>query len=220
MTEQKRLCPVPFVAGQRFGRWTTLSEEPRGPQGRMVACRCDCGTVATVVYKSIRSGNKSSCGCLRREMVAAKNRKHGCAQRAGRLPEYWIWKRMRQRCNDPNNHEWDRYGGRGIAVDHKWDDFAAFLNDLGRRPSPRHSLERIDNDAPYMPGNVRWATASEQARNKRNTRWVDHQGRRWCLADLAETYSVPYGRLRTRLEKGWPLERALTEPIHKVGKQR
>lgn len=206
---------TPIVAGDRYGRLTFIQEAPRSEAGlRMVRCKCDCGAILALPLKYIRKGNTSSCGCLRREMVAAKNTKHGMRKRAGGSPpEYFIWKQMRNRCNAPGDSHWERYGARGITVCPRWGDFEAFLADMGPRPSPRHSIDRIDNDGPYEPGNCRWATASQQARNKRNSSRVQFQGETYTVADLAEKCGIPYGRLDSRLRKGWSVERAVSEPV-------
>lgn len=203
-------APKPIPPGTRFGRLLVIRQE----QGkRKHLCQCDCGAVKLIGDSNLRQGITRSCGCLRREGVAAKNFRHGARKRSGGPPEYYIWKRMRQRCKDPNNHEWDRYGGRGIGVDPRWDSFAAFLEDMGSRPSPKHSIDRIDNELNYGPSNCRWATASEQARNKRKTLKVEFGGAVVTIADLADMHSMPYGRLYTRLAKGWSVERAVSTPI-------
>jgi hypothetical protein len=164
------------------------------------------------------SGNTSSCGCLRRETTAKKNHRHGMRKRSGDgVPEYSIWKGMRQRCNDPNNHEWNRYGGRGIRISARWDEFLVFLADVGARPTSRHSLDRIDNDGDYEPGNVRWATLSEQANNKRSTKRFDWEGERLTVGELSTRSAIRYGLLAWRIHKGWSLRRAMTEPI-RIGK--
>jgi hypothetical protein len=213
----------PFVVGEVFGRLTILQEiPPSGNQRRKMVCRCTCSKTLTVLASGLRTGNTRSCGCLRREMVAAKNYKHGARKRKAKdnPPEYVLWKRMRQRCNDSGNHEWDRYGGRGITVDPRWDDFTVFLADVGPRPTPNHSIDRIDNEKGYSKDNVRWATASQQARNKRNSRRVVFNGQSIGLADLAEAHGIPYGRLYTRLWKGWSVEKAVSTPTAAKGRRK
>lgn len=209
----KMPAPIPMVPGDRYGRLTVVHEKPKSETcGRMVLCRCDCGAEITIPFKSIRTGNTSSCGCLRREMVGAKNSKHGARKRDGSgPPEYTIWKQMRARCNNPNAEKYPLYGGRGIAVDPRWDDFEVFLADVGRRPSPRHSIDRIDNDGNYEPGNVRWATPKEQARNKTNNVRVLFDGKMVTITELAEIHAICPLLLSQRIRRGWTLERALNE---------
>lgn len=203
----------PVSPGDRFGRLTVIAELPIGSYcPRMVSCRCDCGAIVECVLKTIRSGNTSSCGCLRREMVAAKNTKHGCRKRSGDShPEYKIWKQMRQRCNNPRSGKWGQYGGRGIKVCSRWNDFLAFLEDVGPRPSVQHSIDRIDNDKDYEPGNVRWATPFEQANNKQKTKRFLWNGEQYTIGELSRMSGLPYMRISWRLAHGWSVERAVTE---------
>lgn len=136
------------------------------------------------------------------------------------VAEYRTWKDIRRRCNSANRPDHGRYGGRGIVVCQRWmESFQNFLADMGKRPSPRHSIERDDNDGPYSPDNCRWATASEQQRNKRNNRMLTHEGRTMCLAAWAEAIGVKSSIIWSRIfSYKWTVARALTEPVLKVGK--
>ena len=130
--------------------------------------RCTCGVVKVVDGDGIRNKRQTSCGCRRMEGMRAqlaKNETHG----GRRTPEYETWCGMIRRCENPKNHAFHRYGGRGISICERWrNDFSAFLADVGPRPSPEHSIDRIDNDRGYEPDNCRWATALVQARNTRS----------------------------------------------------
>jgi hypothetical protein len=129
------------------------------------------------------------------------------------MREYKIWASMKQRCLNPNQKGYLNYGGRGVRVCTRWcDSFEAFLADLGRRPSPRHQLDRIDNDGDYEPGNVRWALRAVQNRNRRGNRWIEFNGERRVLKDWADLLGMRPGMLRKRLELGWSVERALATP--------
>jgi hypothetical protein len=123
---------------------------------------------------------------------------------------------MNQRCSNPKCQSYDRYGARGITVCPRWrKSYEAFVADVGKRPSPDHTVERIDNDGDYEPGNVRWATPTEQARNRRSNHTVSYLGETMCLADWADRVGLPSGALIQRIAKGWTVERALTTPLRK-----
>jgi hypothetical protein len=125
-----------------------------------------------------------------------------------KTPEYRAWSAMKLRCANPNNEQYHNYGGRGITVCDRWrQSFAAFLVDMGPRPSPRHSIDRIDNNGNYEPGNCRWATSREQNRNRRNNIVLTHDGRTMCLADWARELGVPRGTLLARYRDGQPPDR-------------
>ncbi len=182
------------LAGSRFGRLSVI--EFLGGKGGRWLCVCDCGEIKEVLGQSLRDGRTTSCGCLHREVVAATQYRHGEGKRGKQSAEYNLWSGMIGRCENPKDWSYERYGGRGIRICPEWRaSFPAFLRDVGRRPSPEHSLERIDNAGHYEPGNVRWATKQEQARNRRSTKRVIYEGVEMSLAEAAERAGVPYKRL-------------------------
>lgn len=127
--------------------------------------------------------------------------------------EYRTWINMKSRCYTPTSTGYKDYGGRGIKVCERWlHSFGAFLEDMGPRPSPEHSIDRIDCDGDYEPSNCRWATRTEQARNFRANRIVEAFGRSMTLAEAAEQSGLPYNTVLYRLKRGWTLDQALTLP--------
>lgn len=168
------------LVGEQFGRLAVIARAPNGPSGQTAwRCRCDCGVFTDVVTSALKSPRAPtrSCGCLKREADAALARrmtKHGYAgrgRRRYRTPEYNAWAAAKSRCTNPRNERYLDYGGRGITMCRAWlNSFERFLADVGPRPSPRHSLDRRDNERGYEPGNVRWATRTEQDANKRPRR--------------------------------------------------
>lgn len=131
-------------------------------------------------------------------------------------PEYDAWENMRNRCSNPNYPLYHRYGGRGIKVCKRWDDFRNFYKDLGVKPSRSHSLDRIDNDGDYEPSNCRWATSKEQARNKSNKKYW-HKGQLLCLVEICEIENLYYDTIKSRLLRGRSLAEAINTPIGRPG---
>jgi hypothetical protein len=157
------------MTGERFGRLRVIGRSPENNAQRRALweCVCDCGNTTVLPRKDLTTGNTRSCGCFARDWTVEKHTVHG----RSRTPEYHAWKNMRQRCLNPNHPNYHHYGGRGVTICDQWlDSFAAFLADVGERPAPGLSLDRIDNDGNYEPGNVRWATQSQQIRNQRPRR--------------------------------------------------
>lgn len=132
------------------------------------AWRCDCGKIVHARAAHVRSGNTKSCGCLRLRILKQSTPLHGHATKGNKSPEYWAWASMIQRCHNPKAQAYHNYGGRGIKVNAEWrQSFKAFIKHMGNRPTPSHSLDRINNDGDYEPGNCRWSTKSDQAKNRR-----------------------------------------------------
>lgn len=128
--------------------------------------------------------------------------------------EYRVWQTMRLRCTDPANPAFENYGGRGITVCERWlNSVQAFVDDMGPRPSPAHEIDRIDNDRGYEPDNCRWATRTENSRNRRSNRLLSHQGETLTLVEWCERLRLPRSTIQKRIDAGWPAERALTTPV-------
>jgi hypothetical protein len=157
------------LSNKRFGRWTVLAIHPeryrwKNPAGMrqttavLWLCRCDCGTERAVFGISLRNGRSQSCGCVGRK----KRTKHGLS----RSRAYKVWSAMKDRCLNPRNHAYDRYGGRGISISEEWLSFETFYADM-LDPPPGLSIDRINNEGGYELGNCRWADSVEQTQNRR-----------------------------------------------------
>lgn len=169
------------MTGQRYGRLVVLGRVARRAHVH-VLCRCVCGRCVIVRADHLKSSATTSCGCRAREVsrqrglvgapeFARRARERLTTHGMSGTPTYKAWTGMRKRCRNPNTVGWEYYGGAGVTVCARWDSFANFLADLGERPAPGLSLDRISSDGPYAPGNVRWTDAVTQARNRRPRRW-------------------------------------------------
>jgi hypothetical protein len=151
------------LTSQRFGRLTVLRFSHTGKWGKAFwACLCDCGRETAVSGEDLKSGNTASCGCFHKTHIANRTRTHGHTGTS----IYNRWKEMMGRCYNPKHPRYADYGGRGIRVCERWHDFTNFLADMGE-PPPGLTLDRIDNNKGYEPGNCRWATVQEQNTNQR-----------------------------------------------------
>ncbi len=211
--------PRVFVKpGQRYGRLVCVNEvEPRiypnGKRVRMVLCRCDCGGTKITRLNTLRRGEASSCGCYERE-VRSLNRDRTTHGQSGSLT-FHSWDGILQRCCNPRNKDYPTYGGRGITVCQRWrNSFESFLEDLGERPSARHSIDRYpDQNGPYAPENCRWATATEQNRNRRTNVILTFRGQSHCVVEWAEVTGISVSAIYQRIRRGWTVEDTLTTPV-------
>lgn len=199
--------------GSRFGRLVVLTDNDSGKH-RKCLCRCDCGKQVPVGSYGLTTGNSKSCGCLKRELQSKRARKHGDVTWVGKklivTPEYKSWQGMLSRCRNENNVDYRNYGGRGITVFVDWvTSYEKFLAYVGRRPGPRYSIDRINVNGNYEPGNVRWATQKQQAQNRRNTLCIDIDGVSVPLAVAAEKSGVKYATAARRLLSGRPVAEVL-----------
>lgn len=193
-----------------FGRLTVVRREGTSAGGKAIwLCRCSCGEHSRVIGTHLRSGNTTSCGCLKRDVAQQLATRHGLSGSA----EYRAWRSMRDRCENEHGTAWPYYGGRGITVCERWrNSVEAFCSDMGPRPSPQHTVDRIDANGNYEPSNCRWATRSEQMNNIRNNRVVAFRGREQTLTQWARETCLNREVIRWRLRAGWSIERALSTP--------
>jgi hypothetical protein len=192
-------------SGRRYGRLLVLNLADR--ESCSWRCRCDCGVEKVIPYDNLR--RILSCGCLLSESTAARATTHGGSDK----PEYRTWHQMRQRCRNLKGKLYHRYGGRGIRICERWELFENFFADMGPRPSPGHSLDRIDNDGNYEPGNCRWATQTEQLQNTSRCRYVTINGERLTQSEASKRVGLSRTVLGNRLRLGWSLEKAINLPL-------
>lgn len=203
------------LTGQQFGRLRVVrrAEAKREFWGQAAwECECNCGKTCVVTGRELRKGHTKSCGCYSRDRAREAGRKHG-AFTGGKPTLAWrIWQEMKQRCYNPKCNRYYTHGARGIKVCQRWlHSFEDFMKDMGPRPKGG-CLERKDNDGDYTPENCRWATRKEQARNKRNTFWVEYQGERLSLAEWCERLGLKYHTTAERLRRGMAPEEAFAHP--------
>ncbi len=204
---------------ETFGRLTTIGPQfkmpvnSKGHRRDFQVCLCACGAVCIKLRSHLVTSGTQSCGCLRKELGHKNHTVHG---ESGVTPEYRSWGLMKDRCYNPNNKQFIDYGGRGIKTCDRWSGpsgFQNFLEDIGRRPSSDHSLDRIDVNGDYCPENCRWATRKQQNRNKRNTNFLSWGGKTQSISQWAEDIGVSYSCLKTRFRNGWSVEKMLTTPV-------
>lgn len=196
------------LSGQRFGRLSVGEEMERRKQGVFWLCECDCGNALWVDAGALTTGNTKSCGCWKNELMSDLGRRNKGKTKADALirnPTYRIWAYIKTRCYNPNATGYANYGGKGITVCERWrTSFRAFQEDMGARPSSKHSIDRYPNGyGNYEPGNCRWATAKEQAENKPSTVFVTVDGITDNLKTTARRVGIAAKTLRLWLSRGY-----------------
>lgn len=194
------------LIGQTFGSLTVVGPSPQ--RGRW-ECACICGRRWHVIKGNLVICSSKRCTCWQRQLATKRMTSHGL----NKTPEHRAWTGIRNRCANPQNASYARYGARGITYDPRWNDFDRFLSDMGPKPSLSHSVERRDNDGPYSPENCFWATQVEQANNRRNNHFVEFDGIKQTVAQWARKIGIEHDTLLMRLANPkWSVERALTSP--------
>ena len=199
------------LVGQRFGRLVVAARSSKSDANHNAywECSCDCGGTKIARGSHLRSQLVPSCGCYTREVRSENGRKsktHGMS----RSPEYRVWAEMIQRCTNPNSTAYHDYGARGISVDQSWLSFDSFIADMGRRPTPNHTIERINNSLGYSAVNCVWETRTRNLRNRRNNRMLTLGGKTQCVGDWADELGVKRHAIQSRVSRGWSDQRALT----------
>lgn len=197
------------ITDQKFTRLTAC--KPVGSvkgEGVLWECKCDCGAAVRTPAKRLLNGNTKSCGCLSRDSIKERNRKsalHGMTN----TPTFISWDNMKQRCENPNHKSYANYGGVGVTVCERWHEFLAFLADMGERPAGT-TLDRIDNNKGYQPGNCRWITPLEQGNNRRNNIKLTLHGVTDTLGNWSRKTGIGQKTIMYRMKNGWTDEQALT----------
>jgi hypothetical protein len=202
------------LTGKRFGRLTVICRNGVNNHRAIIwSCLCDCGKTVDVIGSSLRSGHTKSCGCLHRDIKT----KHG--EYDSRL--YRVWNSMKQRCDNPNNHNYKWYGAKGIRVCGEWKEFNGFrnwavANGYDSTAQIREcTLDRISNNGDYEPSNCRWISMAEQNRNKSYHRYVEYKGEVYTVTQLAAKVGMNKDTLVYRLNANWSVDDAINKPIRK-----
>lgn len=202
------------LIGQRFGRLTVIERAPNRPGSTCAIwrCICDCGNEKVKASHDLRRAHAPSCGCWGRERISEAKGTH----RLTETREYVIWAGMKQRCRNSRSMAFPNYGGRGIQMCDRWaDSFESFLEDMGNAPAGT-SIDRIDNDGNYEPGNCRWATSATQIRNRRNCHYLTARGETHLLSDWATIVGIRKGTIANRLRYGWSDEEAIFGKVQAI----
>lgn len=204
-----------YLKGETIGRCIYL-EEIYGRERRYVKVECQCGVIFISKLCNVKRG--VCCGCNTGKI----RNKQGALFMHGKSKseEYNIWNSMKDRCFNPNNKSYPNYGGRGIKVCDRWMFFINFMNDMGMRPSSKHSIDRKNNDGNYEPSNCKWVTKSEQARNTRGEKMLTLDGDTKKLWDWYSIYGIKPSVIKKRLNIGWTIEKAIKSPIHVQNKKK
>lgn len=203
------------LVGRAFGRLKVIEGAGRNKhQQTLWKCICECGNERVLTYGKLAYGHTSSCGCLLRDKGRVQFTTHGLSK----TDEFKIWCGIKSRVYNPNVDSYSRYGGRGIAMCQRWlDSFENFLEDMGKRPSKRHSIDRFpDEDGDYGPENCRWALPKPQAERRSTSRWFEYKGERKVLSDWLKQFGVTYVGVSANLAKGISFEETIERLVNKV----
>lgn len=207
------------LTGKVFNRLTALHPGANRKNITTWVCKCECGVVKEFATSDILRGHSKSCGCYNRERVKTNCKTHGDTCGRQITAEYRIWCNMKERCTNKHQARYADYGGRGITVCESWlESFSAFLNDMGRKPSKRHSIDRIDNNQGYNPSNCRWATPTQQSRNSRTVKNITIGEETKNAYEWNEISGVNPRTILARLRLGWDAKLAVFTPANSSNK--
>ena len=206
---------VSLIIGKKYNRLTVLSVMPsiikNGKYKRCVSCVCECGNIKSYKLNDVIHGRTKSCGCYKAQLASERIKKRCTTHGGVGSKEYDCWHAMKMRCTSTKNISYKNYGGRVITVSDEWiNSFQNFITDMGKKPSPSHSIERVDNEKGYSKENCVWATRSEQNKNRRITTKIEYNGEVRSITQWSRLYNINIGTLRRRLlVLGYPIEKAL-----------
>ncbi|HUH57102.1 MAG TPA: hypothetical protein VL020_01120, partial [Pseudomonadales bacterium] len=200
------------ITGKRYSRLVALEKvSPFGSENPKWLFECDCGEKKIINRSSVSCGRTKSCGCYGRDEIKHRKTTHNMS----RTKIYRTWSDMLTRCYNKKYIDSHRYLGRGIKVCQEWLQFENFYKDMGDIPTPKHTLDRIDNDGDYEPDNCRWASYTEQARNKSNTRYVTLYGEKMPWAEACDRYSINLSSLNSKVRRGIEPNEAVMQLIER-----
>lgn len=207
--------PIKDISGNRYGRLVAV----RMSTNAKWLFRCDCGNEKEIKRTDACTGKTRSCGCYNKESARKRRIAQINPNARHKHPLGPTWAGMMSRCYDPNSTSYKSYGAKGITVAEEWHSFEQFVKDVGQKPSPEHSLDRIKGHLGYSKSNCRWATRKEQSRNTSKNKIIEYNGVSKTLIDWAEEYGMRADTLNRRLKKGWSVEDALHKPLEEPGRK-
>lgn len=209
---------VKDITGQRFGNWTVISRSEKKNRGRNVMwlCICDCGVEGIIIGNNLRTGTSTGCRKCSGRKISKSKITHGEAggRKSSGSRTYRIWSMMRARAASNKTLEACHYAKRDITICERWASYQNFIEDMGYPPSDKHTIDRINNDLGYCKGNCRWATQTQQNRNKSSNRIVEYQGKKMCVAEFAETIKRKYHSVAHLVRLGLPTDQ-IVERLNK-----
>ncbi len=203
------------ISGQKFNRLTAVRPLGRIPRsgGIIWETLCDCGKSSKQTVSALIQGKTKSCGCLHSELTTKRLIKQNTTHGLAKTPEHCIWTGIIKRCYNKKCKAYNNYGGRGIGMCDEWrNDFPQFLKDMGPRPSPQHSIERIDNNKGYSKKNCRWATTAEQALNTRRNVRINYDGKNLTVLEWSRITGLKYATILRRVHAGCPTHKLFDKP--------